>query len=216
MSRLLMLIVCLMLLVPAFAQFGKDVNHTIIMQVGICSVPEELAGVKSVDGKNYVEDGLIYSLGYTAELHRFFSLGASVGRTSNELNQAAIAGASLANVKTETFRQTLFFADAYAKLPYKSWQLYLKGSYGSIIPDTWELQVENKSGSGSIHTIQEFSPAYAGGLGINYRLGKVNIGLESILVSTKPEFKIRSNNSITFSRQWISAYNHMLRLGYRL
>lgn len=218
MNRFIFLLALLAMPFGAIAQESQSaVRHNVSVGGGISLAPEDLAGIESADNKGYVKNGAVVTVHYLAELHRFFGVGATIGHSRNDLNATAVAASfsSSTTVKTEPYRLTFLMADVYGLLPVKQWQFYAKGSLGSMLPDIWEMKITNSVGSGTVTSGREFVPAYAGALGVKYHLGKFNIGLESCLLASKPEFEVELNESITYRKQWLSAFNHTIKTGYR-
>jgi len=178
--------------------------------------PEELAGIKSADGKGYVEHGPVIALSYQATLHKYLGIGATLAHSRNNLNADAVSGSfiSATTVQTETYTLTYLMGDVYGTLPVNKWLFYAKGSLGGILPDLWTMEISNNVGKGTVQSGHKFVPAYAGALGVNYKLGKVNIGLESCLLASRPEFDLEMNQVVTYRKQWLSAFNHTIRTGF--
>ncbi|MER2999080.1 hypothetical protein [Pontibacter populi] len=201
----------------AVAQNEFTVQHSLYVGAGISMAPEDLAGIESIDDKGYVQNGPTIALNYVARFHRYMAVGATIGHSRNDLNSAAVAQSfsSSTSVQTEPYTLTFLMADVYGLFPVKQWQFYAKGSLGSMLPDVWEMKIKNDVGSGSIKSGSKFEPAYAGTLGVNYNFGKISLGLESALLASEPEFEFELNQSVTYKKQWLSAFNHMVKAGIR-
>jgi hypothetical protein len=176
----------------------------------------EFGGIAGISLKGFVEDGVNVQVSYTSDLHQNFAIGATIGHSSNNLDTAAIAAASAISVDTEPWKSTYVLADVYAKLPVQSWALYAKGSAGVMLPRSWNLYAENEDGSGSIHVSKKFIPAYQVAAGIKYTIQeRVDVGVESGMLASKPEFKIDLEGFQDSRKQWIIAWNSILKVGYR-
>ncbi|NEM96597.1 hypothetical protein [Pontibacter burrus] len=215
-SRYLLL---LLLLTVGFRVAAQNISlsqQSVTFGAGISMAPEELAGIKSMDGKGYVEHGPVVMLSYLAMLHKYVGIGATLAHSRNNLNADAVADSfiSATTVQTETYTLTYLMGDVYGTLPVNKWLFYARGSLGSILPDLWTMEISNDVGKGTVQSGQKFVPAYAGALGLNYKLGKVSIGLESCLLASRPEFDLEMNQVITYRKQWLSAFNHTIRTGF--
>jgi hypothetical protein len=198
------------------AQSDFPVQHNIYIGGGLSMAPESLAGIETADNKGYVENGPIFMVNYLTRFHRYIGAGLTLGHSRNDLNSAAVAQAftSATTVQTEPYTLTFLTADIYGLLPVKQWHFYAKGSLGSMLPDVWEMKIENDFGSGTVKSGKKFGVTYAGALGLNYNLGKIDVGLESSLLVSEPEFEIQLK-STTYRKQWLSAFNHTVKTGFR-
>ncbi|MBC5774237.1 hypothetical protein H8S95_09195 [Pontibacter sp. KCTC 32443] len=192
-------------------------QHKIFVGGGLSMAPESLAGIESADNKGYVENGPIVAINYVAGLHRYYGAGLTIGHSRNNLNAIAVANSfsSATTVQTEAYTLTFLMADLYGMFPVKQWNFYAKGSLGSMLPDIWEMKITNDVGSGTVKSGKKFVPAYAAALGVNYTFGKVDIGLESNLLASEPEFEMQLNQSVSYRKQWLSAFNHTIKTGFR-
>ncbi|MBB6609948.1 hypothetical protein H7F15_02770 [Pontibacter sp. Tf4] len=217
MNRYMVMLALLVCSLHVSAQKNNPVQHAVFIGLGISMAPEDLAGIESADNKGYVRNGPVGTLSYLAGIRKYIGVGATLGHSRNDLNAAAVARAfsSATTVETEPYALTYLMADVYGMYPVKQWQFYAKGSLGSMLPDLWEMEIRNDIATGTVRSGRTFVPAYAGALGLNYSLGKVTIGLESCLLASEPEFEIELNNVTTYRKQWLSAFNHMLKTGYR-
>ncbi len=217
MSRLVLLLAFLAVSFHAVAQNNFTLQHSLYAGAGISVAPEDLAGIESIDDKGYVQNGPTIALNYMARFHRFIAIGATIGHSRNNLNALAVAQSfsSATSVQTEPYRLTFLMADVYGLFPVKQWQFYAKGGLGSMLPDVWEMKIRNDVGSGTIKSGGKFEPAYATALGVNYNFGKINLGLESALLSSEPEFEFELNGAVTYKKQWLSAFNHVVKGGFR-
>jgi hypothetical protein len=201
----------------AIAQKGFPIQHSLYVGAGVSIAPEDLAGIESIDDKGYVQNGPTIALSYIARFHQFIAVGATIGYSQNNLNALAVAQSfsSATSVQTEPYRLTFLMADVYGLFPVKQWQFYAKGSLGSMLPDVWEMKIRNDVGSGTIKSGGKFEPAYATALGVNYNFGKINLGLESALLSSEPEFEFEMNGTFAYKKQWLSAFHHVVKGGFK-
>lgn len=216
MPRYLFLLILSIVGIKVAAQNNFQSQQYFTLGAGISMAPEELAGIKSADGKGYVEHGPVIALSYLAMLHKYVGIGATLAHSRNNLNADAVADSfiSATTVQTETYTLTYLMGDVYGMLPVNKWLFYTRGSLGSILPDLWTMEISNDVGKGTVQSGHKFVPAYAGALGVNYKVGKVSIGLESCLLASKPEFDLEMNQVVTYRKQWLSAFNHTIRTGF--
>ncbi|NDK56825.1 hypothetical protein [Pontibacter fetidus] len=217
MIRLVFILALCAVSVGAVAQRSFPVQHHVYVGGGIAVAPESLAGIESADNKGYVENGPVVALNYLAKLHRYVGIGATLGHSRNNLNAVAVASSfsSATTVKTEPYALTYLMADVYGMLPVKQWQFYVRGSAGSILPTGWEMYITNDVGSGTVKSGQHFVPAYATAAGVTYSLGRIDLGVESNLLASEPEFEVQISKSVSYRKQWLSAFNHTIKTGYR-
>lgn len=217
MNRLILVLALCAVSFCAVAQNGFPVQHSIYIGGGISMAPEDLAGIESADNKGYVENGPTIAVNYLIRLHRYFGVGATIGHSRNNLNAKAVAQSftSATTVNTEPYTLTFLMADIYGLLPVKQWQFYGRGSLGSILPDVWEMKIKNDVGSGTVKSGEKFVPAYSGALGLSYNLGRIDVGVESSLLASEPEFEIQLMKSTTYRKQWLSAFNYTIKTGIR-
>ncbi|HEY4652481.1 MAG TPA: outer membrane beta-barrel protein [Pontibacter sp.] len=215
MNRLSLVLALLVASLSVSAQQRSSVQHSVYVAAGLSIAPEDLAGIKGIDNKGYVEDGSTVAVSYLAEVRRYVGVGATIGYSRNNLNADAIAGAASSEIKTEAYAHSFLTADIYGIYPVKQWRLYGRVGLGMVLPGAWQMQVTNSMGSGTVQSRRKLVPGYSAGIGFTYALSKFNVGLDSGLLASKPEFEARSASASTSKKQWVSVFNHTIRAGYR-